>query len=338
MRQRWRAPGVLCALLATPGIGCDGATDDTDPTPDPGEVVWAEAFDTSGAGSLSGVWGTGPDDVWVVGGSDAGGEIHHFDGATWSEAALPAGVSLLAWAWGFGPDDVYAVGLDGSVVHYDGSAWSTLDSGTTDDLWGVFGFAPDDLWIVGGTPDQGEPVALHYDGATFTPRPVDPGQNSRAATALFKVWGIDGDIYAVGQRGLILEWDSGAWVERFAGPEADQDFVSLWGTSADHIVAVGGRSSTRIATFDGASWTTSAESGYGGLNAVYMTSPDVAHIGGVYGFVGTFDPASGAIAQETSLGSDDVHAMWSDGAGRTYAVGGTFRDPHRGFVSVRTVQ
>ena len=73
-------------------------------------------------------------------------------------------VPLLVWVFGFGPGDVYAVGVGGGVIHYDGVQWTRLDPGTDEDLWGVWGKAPNDIWIVGGNVGQGEPVILHFDG------------------------------------------------------------------------------------------------------------------------------------------------------------------------------
>jgi hypothetical protein len=68
-----------------------------------------------------------------------------------------------------------------------------------------------------------------------------------------------------------------------------------------------------------------------------MDQPDTAMIGGVNGFVGTFDVDSGEIHSEIPTSSLDVHAMWGDGAGRTYAVGGTFLDgSHAGSAMVRS--
>jgi hypothetical protein len=322
---------LLAALLALPAA-CE-------PDPAPATPTWSEAFDTSAAGALSGVWGAAPDDVWIVGGRPGAGELYHYDGAAWTRVAPPAGSDLLVWAYGFGPRDVFAVGVGGTAIHYDGSAWTALDTGTDADLWGVFGFAPDDLWVVGAVATgETAPTILHYDGAAFTPYLLDPSQNTRAARSLFKVWGIDGTLFAVGQRGLIIRWDGSDWVETPAGALADQDFVSLWGTSADHIVAVGGRNNARIATWDGAAWTTLAPTGLGGLNAIAMSDPDEAVVGGIYGWVGTFAPASGALTREDGLTHLDVHAMWGDGRGRVYAVGGRFVGAFTGVALLRTLE
>ncbi len=325
-------------------LACSGGTADTADTGTGGTapvVTWAEAFDTSGAGSLSGVWGSGPDDVYIVGGDENGARAFHYDGATWSEIeGLPEGAALLVWAFGFGPDDVWFVGEEGTALHWDGASWTSVETGTTEDLWGVWGSAPDDLWVVGGNWGEGEPLILHWDGTAFDLQTLPADENPRAATALFKVWGIGDTVFAVGERGLIVQLQDGAWKHVDGGKNADDDFVSLWGTSEDHIVAVGGRNTPRIATWDGTAWTTDkpSPSEVKPLNAVFLNAPDEAVIGGIYGFTATYDPTTGAIDPDPVMTTIGIHAIWGDGAGRNYAVGGTFAEPHQGVALVRTVQ
>lgn len=325
MTRAW----LLCVTASL--LAC-GTTDEPKPMP---VVAWRPAFDAAMVGSLSGVWGSGPNDVFAVGGDDAGAIIYHYDGTTWTKMDAPK-VGLLVWVFGFSPSDVYAVGVAGAAVHYDGTRWSTLDPGTTEDLWGVFGPSRDQVWIVGGNTVAGAPIILRYDGATFTPEVLDPVENPRDAKALFKVWGIGGRLFAVGAKGLIVERMGSRWVRQSAGAEANDDFVSLWGNRPDNIVAVGGRGNARVARYDGASWTTIAPSGIGGLNAVFMTDDGATHIGGLSGFAGTYDPATDAIADEDTKTFHTIHAAWGDGAGRVYAVGGTFAVPHRGVAIVRS--
>ncbi len=330
-------------LLGT--IACSGDNKDTTPTTETGDSgttatgpVWSEAFTYEGPGALSGVWGSGPDDVWMVGGTDSEGEIYHFDGDAWTEMEPPAGTPLLVWVYGFGPNDVFSVGLNGAVVHYDGTAWTALDSGTTEDLWGVFGFSNDDLWIVGGFADiTPDPVILHYDGSTFEPYALTAEENERSATTMFKIWGYDQDsLFMVGQRGQINHWTGTNWEYSGAGPNADQDFVSLWGTSADNIVAVGGRGNGRIATWDGSAWTTLQPPAIGGLNGVTMLDPNTAIVGGINGYVASFDVATGELTPESAPTTIDVHALWHDGAGTTYGVAGRFLAPFGGTALKRT--
>ena len=309
----------------------------SEPEPEPSvEGRWEQAFDTSESGALFGVWGSAPDDVFVVGGTETEAEIYHYDGEEWNPMQAPD-VPGLIWVTGFGPDQVYAVGLRGAVAHYDGQAWEAIDSGTQDDLWGIFGFSPDEMWIVGGDPFGTEPTMLRFDGSDFERIRIDPEENSRNATALFKVFGVGDRLFAVGARGQVFEYQDDTWKNSPAGAAANQDFVSLWGTSEEDLVLVGGRANARIATFDGEGWKTRAEPGLGGINAVHVATPGLAIIGGVEGFVGRYDVAKDEIVEEDQDVTDlDIHAVWGDGEGTLYGVAGDFFPPYAGAALVRT--
>ena len=315
----------------------DSPPDGTNPSDGSQAAIWSTAFDATGVGVLSAVWGSSADDVFVVGGKPSQGEIYHFDGAVWQAMHVPE-VPLLVWVFGFGSDDVTAVGVGGGVVHFDGASWQRLESGTIKDLWGIWGSAPDDLWIVGG--GDGEAVILHFDGTNFTPTAMPA--NDRDAKALFKVWGIGSKIFAVGENGLIIQYQAGgpapaSWLQVPAGANADDDFISLWGTSADNIVAVGGRSSARVAVYDGTTWTTHKPAGVPGLNAVTMVGPNEAVVGGVDGYAGSYNPQTGMLTSETAETTLTLHGLWNDGLRRTYGVGGQFFAPYSGLALVRTL-
>ena len=72
------------------------------------------------------VWGTGPDDVFVVGG---GRLILHYDGTQWEVQDTGPGSQLLFTVTGRGPDDVWAVGGGATAVllHYDGETWTEVE-------------------------------------------------------------------------------------------------------------------------------------------------------------------------------------------------------------------
>ena len=343
----WITPRLALAALAGLIIGgcqppppppADEDTLPANPTPDLDDreetFTWSAAFDAGGVGALSAVWGSSPDDVFIVGGTPTAGEVYHYDGAAWRQMHIP-NVPLLVWIFGFGPDDVYAVGLDGGAIHFDGSRWTTLDTGTDQDLWGVWGRSRDDLWIVGGDVGRGEPVLIHFDGKTFTPSSVPP--NDREATSLFKIWGTQTKLFAVGENGLIIEYDGSGWAQVSAGADADEDFVALWGSDDSNIVAVGGRTGGRIAVYDGQSWSTQKLTGVPGLNGVFMTSPSECIVAGVNGYIGNFDLSQNLLTAESGGDSLDIHAVWGDEQGRYYGVGGRFRTPFEGLALVRTI-
>jgi hypothetical protein len=69
-----------------------------------------------------------------------------------------------------------------------------------------------------------------------------------------------------------------------------------------------------------------------------MVSPTEAVVGGVNGYVGSFNPTTGTLTDEGFLTFDYIHAAWYDGAGTTWAVGGNFLEPFSGVAYSRRVE
>lgn len=66
------------------------------------------------------VWGSSPNDVFVVG--DAGGptnDILHYDGSSWTEVGCGT-TNPLYKVLVIGLDDVFVVGEYGTILHYGG--------------------------------------------------------------------------------------------------------------------------------------------------------------------------------------------------------------------------
>ena len=74
--------------------------------------------------SLRGIWGSGPNDVWIVG---LGGDILHWNGSALSAVASGTTEPFNA-IWGSGPNDIWAVGFNGTIVHWAGTSWSVVPS------------------------------------------------------------------------------------------------------------------------------------------------------------------------------------------------------------------
>jgi len=94
-------------------------------------------------GTITGLWLTGLNDVYVVGadGTGASAAAFGFNGNSWR--TLNTGTSnVLTSVWGPSVNDLYATGDRGTLLRFNGSVWAALSSGTTDLLWAVTG-APD---------------------------------------------------------------------------------------------------------------------------------------------------------------------------------------------------
>jgi hypothetical protein len=123
-----RASSVLAVLVAALAMlvvaGC--SEDDSTPTfpdrPEPEIGIW-----------FLGVWGSGPDDVFVVG---QPGLIYHWDGQAWTREESGTDVALTD-VWGDGSGTVYATGHDGVLLQRQGGTWTSMDTGTDADLFGV---------------------------------------------------------------------------------------------------------------------------------------------------------------------------------------------------------
>ena len=100
-----------------------------------------------GVDALFKVWGSGPDDVFVVG---QRGAVLRFDGAEWTEDGVGTSQDLIA-VWGTGPGDVFVVGGRGNGVaaRFDGVGWTRFDLGPTPGLNGVVSTGPREVWVAG---------------------------------------------------------------------------------------------------------------------------------------------------------------------------------------------
>jgi hypothetical protein len=131
-------------------------------------------------GQIEGIWGSGPNDIYTVGTA-----VLHWDGTQWeamggalwsqdhiravwgtdADHVFIAGARLYTgsrntWSsfapvqnyigydlWGSGPDDVYAVGTQ--TLHWNGSAWSFVNTDAATTLRAAGGLSRRQLWMVG---------------------------------------------------------------------------------------------------------------------------------------------------------------------------------------------
>ena len=235
---------------------------------------------------LSGLWASGPDDVWATG---TGGVLLHQDGRGWR--TVDSGTSrYLAAVWGSGPRDIWAAG--GVLTHYDGERWSVVgDEVITAGLSSIWGTGPDDVWIVahvfrheGAVPPPGA-AGIHWNGQRWAL--YFPGIDHHDAALV--VSGSRRDDVWVGAGGesdtppRLLRYDGRIW-KSFALPTEQTAYVlGLWGSGpSDHWAATGSlENPEQVFHFDGERWSASEMAPGGGQLSLDGLGPaDVWLVGG----------------------------------------------------------
>jgi hypothetical protein len=107
--------------------------------------AWSETVDSESGVHLKAVWGTAPDNVYMVGDP---GAIVRWDGTRWAHGPQLV-TTALHEVWGTSPDNVYAVAARGDILHFDGATWSQMASPTKRDLFGLWGLPSGEAWAVG---------------------------------------------------------------------------------------------------------------------------------------------------------------------------------------------
>ncbi|QDG53688.1 hypothetical protein FIV42_23970 [Persicimonas caeni] len=315
----FRITALALALLLV-ACGPDGG-DNNDPA-----EGWQDAFDASQSGWLLSVAGASSSEVYAAGGTPEEGRLWRYDGSTWAEDELPEGVPLLNWVHVFDDGTPIIAGNGGTVLRREGDAWVAEQTPTEQDLWGIWGASPDDVWAVGGNGrDEGAATVLRRGADGTWQAQTLPEMERPNVRAFFKVWGTGADnVYIVGQRGAVLRWDGQALEELLVG--TSEDLISLWGTGPDNIVMVGGRSNGVVVRFDGTEWTHASLAPTPGLNGVWMDEAETAWVAGNAGTLGRLDTAELSLETQPIDTTLEMHAIFGTGDA-LFSVGGNFGMP-----------
>lgn len=199
-----------------------------------------EQMETPGDQTVFGIWGSGPEDVWAVGGaSDAtGGFAWRLEGDVWvDEPTLPAEVPTSAAIWkihGVGPDDAWLVGSNGVSLHWNGTELTPGDTGVGSSLFTVFGYAGGSYVAVGGLASG---VIVENTSGSWENVTPDPVPQGLAGVSLDD----EGSGLAVGLYGTIYTRDDASWERDKPDFSLPQNLHGSWVDPAGGMWAVGGQ-------------------------------------------------------------------------------------------------
>ncbi len=308
----WVSIVVALTLTGCGRIGFDGSTPgdarsdgpviDTvviDGVPRPcTDPAWCP--ETSGVGDdLAAVWGASPHELWAVGG---GGTIVRRTAAGWSRVASDTSANLSAIG-GSSAQDVWALG-DGLGTHWDGTRW-TQRPAPLRPVYGLWAFAPNDVWAVGDDISR-------WTGTAWAVIPA-PGP----AYSMRAVWGASAtNVYAVGTQGRLLHWDGSVWTQ--LPTLTPRDLLAIHGTSATDIWVSGGFGV--LLHYDGTTWTEEMMSTTQELYGIQVVAPNDAWTIGGGGTLLHYDgtawstAASGTTRYLSGLWAHSATELWIVGA------------------------
>ncbi len=166
--------------LLTILISCNNGPTESEPQPGRRDYVWTVDTLNMPMNFIGAVWGSSPNDVWVVGaGGDSKDRLLHYDGAKWitykNEPILCAGNTL----FGFSANNIWMGGdNNGRIWHYDGTRWSEnyryiVEGSHNVSIYNIWGPQPNDVYACGiisyivNGKDLWRGFVLHYDGYTW---------------------------------------------------------------------------------------------------------------------------------------------------------------------------
>ena len=212
--------------------------------------------------------------------------------------------------WGSSASNIYVAGIHGRLLHYDGTRWRSVYSGTDTYFWGVWGASPTDVFMAGCrfSPPKGF-VVRHYDGQLW--RHAFGGIPACGET----IWGSSStDVFAAGEKGTILHYDGKTWSPMATGTTSK--ISCLWGSSSTDVFAVGFH--TPPLHYDGVGWSTMSTGAKQHL-AVWGTSSSDVFAVGLGGLISHYDGKNWL--GMTSGTAARLNAVWGTSASDVFAAG-----------------
>jgi len=120
----------------------------------------------NGVFTMRGIWISDTGIIWF----SSGCGIYTYDGIDVSEEWLcdwQEGESgIVSTIYGFSTDDIFFVGDRGTIVHFDGSTFTRMESGTDITLYSISGTGYENVWASGWVNSNGDyrTTLLHFDG------------------------------------------------------------------------------------------------------------------------------------------------------------------------------
>ena len=220
--------------------------------------------------------------------------------AEWSVIDPPPTGENLTDIWGTASNDVFAVGSGGSVLHYDGDAWSVVHTDTNGQLRAVWGTGPSHV-LAGG-----QSGINRYNGTAWSPW-------AGAPRVVEDIWGTaQDDVFAV-NRSTLYHYDGLAW-RYLRSTRLD----NLWSGRRGSVVGAGVWGQVR--TDDLTGQTPAYAPTHAFLRTVWGLSTNAVYAAGDHGALLHFNGASWKAVPTPTTNS--IFCLWGAATNCVFAAGG----------------
>ena len=245
--------------------------------------------------------------------------------------------------WGSGPDDVWAVGDRGTILHNDGTKFTSVTAGGTDVYFAVWGSAKNDVWLVNATAPF---HSTGYSGAATTFTAVTGSTWVASGATSGRMWtGISHSTSAIwmagdstsrfGGSGSFWELGDGggdagvAWKVATSCPTSQYYCVApqvrgLWGSDHEHTYAVGPHGGAYLTSTPSATsgrWTQLDTRSSVDLYGVWGSTDSDVWAVGLGGSILHLTTPNGPWTTVASPTTNTLYGIWGAAADDIYAVG-----------------
>ena len=203
---------------------------------------------------LHAIFAFSSDDVWTF---SIAGSYSRWNGSNWATAFVSQRSGSVMKMWGSSSADLYAVGTNGSLSRFNGSTWTLLASGTTLDLYDVWGgknaAGVTEIIAVGASLFHSlDRIILRIDGSSVTTL-----SDSTIRSSLRGIWFESGKMYVLAGGGIYRK--SALQEQIWSGPLQETQYYSyaVRGSSEKNVFVVGAYND--VLHYNGSTWRTYSE-------------------------------------------------------------------------------
>ncbi|MBN2366037.1 MAG: hypothetical protein JXL67_07705 [Calditrichaeota bacterium] len=203
------------------------------------------------------IWGSSSSNIYAAGAKN-GDSLNiflsfliHYNGQQWSE--IPTNGKLLQAIWGSSPSDIWTGGIEGTLLHFDGTVIQQYP--LPDSIWikSIKGFSTDDVYALAysiGDFTRLTFYVFHWDGQTWDLQNKYVDVIEPPTFGAFALEIIGEDIYSVGYGGLFRKnRNDSTWQNIFGSSTL---LFGICGSSQDNMFVVGRNG--RAYHFNGIDW------------------------------------------------------------------------------------